>query len=393
MTMRHRGKEPQCRGRSRHFTSTSLRRISWTSVTACVGRGGPNRPRSRTGRRVFPWPISRRCVVTGPRTTTGGSARRGLNRFPQFRTTIDGLGIHFLHVTSPEPDALPLVLTHGWPGSVTEFMDVIGPLTDPVAHGGNASDAFHLVVPSLPGFGFSDRPTATGWGRERIADAWATLMARLGYDRYGPQGEDWGSSISSYLGARHPEHVAGIHVNLIYGAPDPAQKEFTAEEQAKLTEMREWRANFFKWETGYSTQQSSRPQTLGYGLTDSPAGQCAWILEKFYSWTDCDGGPLAAFGTDRILDNISVYWLTATATSSARLYWEGRPALFTGTVDVPSGASIFPKELGRPYRPWAARSYTDLRYWNELDRGGHFAAFEQPDLFAQEVRNFFRLVR
>ncbi|HEY0807350.1 MAG TPA: epoxide hydrolase [Pseudonocardiaceae bacterium] len=318
---------------------------------------------------------------------------QGLNRFPQYRTTIDGLDIHFLHVRSPEPNAFPVVLTHGWPGSVIEFMDVVGPLTDPVAHGGAAADAFHLVVPSLPGFGLSDRPTATGWGRERIADAWATLMARLGYDRYGAQGGDWGASVSSQLGARHPEHVAGVHLNLVIIPPDPDQKEFTAEEQAKLAEMNAWRATWRRWESGYSTQQASRPQTLGYGLTDSPVGQCAWILEKFHAWSDCDGDPVAAFGADRILDNISIYWLTATATSSARLYWEGQPGLFNAVVHVPSGASIFPKELGVPYRPWVARSYTDLRYWHELDRGGHFAAFEQPELFAQEVRDFFRLVR
>jgi len=316
-----------------------------------------------------------------------------LNQFPQFRTAIDGLEIHFLHVISPEPGAFPVVLTHGWPGSVAEFTDVIGPLTDPVAHGGAASDAFHLVIPSLPGFGFSDKPTAAGWGRERIADAWATLMARLGYDRYGAQGGDWGASISGQLGVRHPKHVAGVHVNLISGRPDPAQTEFTAEEQQALAKMRKRFAHHQRWETGYYVLQSSRPQTLGYGLTDSPAGQCAWILEKFFSWTDCDGDPVSAFGADRMLDNITLYWLSATATSSARLYWEAPPAPFETRVDVPSGASIFPRELGSPFRPWAERTFTDLRYWNELDRGGHFAAFEQPGLFTQEVRNFFRLVR
>lgn len=318
---------------------------------------------------------------------------KSLNQFPQFRTTIDGLGIHFVHVTSPEPGAFPLILTHGWPGSVTEFTDIIGPLTDPVAHGGDAGDAFHLVVPSLPGFGFSDKPAATGWGPERIADAWATLMARLGYGRYGAQGGDAGAVVSSRLGARHPEHLAGVHLNLVTGQPDPAQTTFTPEDQAKLTNMRKEYEHFRKWETGYLVQQSSRPQTLGYGLTDSPVGQCAWILEKFYSWTDCDGDPVAAFGANRLLDNISLYWLTATATSSARLYWESQPPLPDVQVDVPTGASIFPKELGRPHRPWVERWLTDLRYWSELDQGGHFAAFEKPGLFVQEVRNFFRLVR
>jgi pimeloyl-ACP methyl ester carboxylesterase len=318
---------------------------------------------------------------------------QGLNRFPQFRTTIDGVGIHFLHVRSPEPDALPVVLTHGWPGSVIEFLDVIGPLTDPLAHGGEARDACHLVVPSLPGYGFSDRPTTTGWGRERIADAWATLMARLGYERYAAQGGDWGSGISSLLGARHPEHVAGVHVNFVFGRPDPKQEDFTDEERAALADLRAQNEHLLRWESGYRIQQASRPQTLGYGLTDSPAGQCAWILEKFHSWSDCDGDPVAAFGADRILDNISLYWLTATAVSSARLYWEAQPAAFGAEVAVPSGVSVFPKEILRPYRPWVERSYKDLRYWHELDRGGHFAAFEQPELFVQELRNFFRLVR
>jgi pimeloyl-ACP methyl ester carboxylesterase len=315
-----------------------------------------------------------------------------LNAFPQFRTHIDGLDIHFLHVRSPEPNALPVVLTHGWPGSVVEFLDVIGPLTDPVAHGGNADDALHLVVPSLPGFGFSDKPAGTGWGRERIADAWVVLMERLGYPRFGAQGGDWGASVCNYLALRHPQRLVGIHLNLVSVQSDPGQADFTLEEKAALAEARKVGERHMKWESGYIQQQSSRPQTLGYGLTDSPVGQCAWILEKFRAWTDCGGDPVTAFGVDRLLDNISLYWLTASATSSARLYWESRPSSFSTRVEVPVGVSIFPKELGRPFRGWATRVYPDLRYWNEVERGGHFAAFEQPDLFVREVRNFFRSV-
>jgi pimeloyl-ACP methyl ester carboxylesterase len=323
------------------------------------------------------------------------ASEAALNQYPQFLTEIDGLDIHFLHVRSPEPDALPLVLTHGWPGSIMEFLDVIGPLTDPVAHGGDAADAFHLVMPSLPGFGFSGKPSSTGWNRERIADAWAVLMDRLGYDSFTAQGGDWGASVSNHLGARHPEHVAGIHLNLVTVGPRPGQTEFTEEEQALLsaTMTDERMQHHMMWEMGYVHQQRTRPQTLGYGLTDSPSGQCAWVLEKFKAWTDCDGDPVRAFGMDRLLENIAVYWFTATATSSARLYWEGQPGPFLGQVDIPVGASIFPKEIGRPSRYWAEKTYSDLRYWNELDRGGHFAAFEQPELFVQELRANFRLVR
>jgi pimeloyl-ACP methyl ester carboxylesterase len=321
------------------------------------------------------------------------ASEANLNQYPQFLTEIDGLDIHFLHVRSPEPDAFPILLTHGWPGSIMEFLDVIGPLTDPVAHGGKAADAFHLVVPSLPGFGFSGKPTSTGWNRERIADAWAVLMDRLGYDSYGSQGGDWGASVSNHLGERHPEHVAGIHINLVSVGPKPGQTEFTDEEKEILAASSERMQHHMMWEMGYVHQQRTRPQTLGYGLNDSPSGQCAWVLEKFKAWTDCDGDPVRAFGADRLLDNIAVYWLTATGTSAARLYWEGQPAPFLGRVDIPMGASIFPKEIGRPSRHWAENTYTDLRYWNELDRGGHFAAFEQPELFVGELRAFFGLLR
>ena len=314
-----------------------------------------------------------------------------LNGLPQFRTEIDGLGVHFLHVRSPHAEALPLVLTHGWPGSVVEFLDVVGPLTDPTAHGGDAADAFHVVCPSLPGYGFSDRPTAPGWNVERIARAWAELMARLGYDRYGAQGGDWGASITSTMGVVvDPGHLAGIHVNMpVAGPPPGGDPDLTAEEIQAMSSFEEHR----RWGTGYSQQQSTRPQTLGYGLADSPAGQCAWIVEKFWAWTDCDGHPENALRRDQLLDNVMLYWLPGTGASSARLYWESFRNRTLDPVAVPAGCSIFPREIARLPRRWVEARYTDLRWWNELDRGGHFAAFEQPALFVDELRSFFRLVR
>jgi epoxide hydrolase len=315
-----------------------------------------------------------------------------LNRFPQFRTEIDGVGIHFLHVASPEPGALPLVMTHGWPGSVVEFRNVIGPLTDPVAHGGEATDAFHLVCPSLPGYGFSGKPARPGWGVAHIADAWDELMTRLGYARYGAQGGDWGSGVTTALGIRHPDHVAGIHLNMVTVRPDPAaMDDLTEREKAAIAAFQ----YYWDVDSGYSKEQSTRPQTVGYGLVDSPAGLCAWILEKFWSWTDCDGDPANVLTRDEMLDNIMLYWLPGTGASSARLYWEsfGKGLAGTGTVGVPVGCSVFPKEIFRPSRRWAEKGYSDLRYWGEPPRGGHFAAFEQPELFVQEVRAAFRSFR
>ena len=313
-----------------------------------------------------------------------------MNALPQFKTEIDGLGFHFIHVRSKEPNALPLVLTHGWPGSVVEFFETIGPLTDPVAHGGDARDAFHVVLPSLPGYGWSDKPTSSGWSVERVADAWAQLMARLGYDRYGAQGGDWGAAVTTCIGAQDPAHCAGVHLNLVFVGPDRStMDQLTAEEQRSLDR----RAEHDKWGTGYSKQQSTRPQTLGYGLVDSPAAQAAWIVEKFWAWADCDGHPENAISRDELLDNVMTYWLTASGASSARLYWESFARARYGTVEVASGVSLFPKEIFHVSRRWAARRFTDIRYWNEVERGGHFAAFEQPKLFVDEVRNFFRLVR
>ncbi|HEY2985256.1 MAG TPA: epoxide hydrolase [Jatrophihabitantaceae bacterium] len=320
-----------------------------------------------------------------------------LNALPQFRTTIDGLGIHFIHARSPHSDALPLVITHGWPGSIVEFVKVIGPLTDPTAHGGAASDAFHVVCPSLPGYGFSDKPARTGWNVQRIAGAWALLMSRLGYDRYGAQGGDWGTSITTSLGQQDAEHLAGIHLNPPIAAPDPATfGDLTSAEQAALTALEYAAAH----ESAYSEQQATKPQTVGYGLVDSPAGLCAWIVEKLWSWTDHGGHVENVLSRDEMLDDVMLYWLPGTGASSARLYWESIRQVsewFTratdDTVDVPTGCSIFPHDIPRPSRRWAAKRYTDIRYWNELDKGGHFAAFERPELFVDEVRAFFRLVR
>jgi len=323
------------------------------------------------------------------------AAQQRLNAYPQFRTevTADGeaLGIHYLHVKSPEPDALPLVLTHGWPGSIVEFLGVIGPLADPRGHGGDPADAFHVVVPSLPGYGWSDKPTTTGWGVPRIARAWDHLMGSLGYHRYGAQGGDWGAMVTSSLGQQvPPERLAGIHLNMAIAGPDEETSgDLTPTEQAALADMGEHAA----WGMGYSSQQSTRPQTLGYGLTDSPAGQCAWIVEKFWAWTDCGGDPLRALTRDQMLDNVMAYWVPGTAASSARLYWESFRDAGTGPVDLPTGISVFPHEIIRPSRRWAERRFTDLRWFTELDAGGHFAAFEQPTTFVEEVRGFFRMVR
>ena len=313
-----------------------------------------------------------------------------LNALPQFVTEIDGLDIHFVHVRSPHEHAVPLVITHGWPGSIVEFLEVIGPLTDPAAHGGDAADAFHVVCPSLPGYGFSGKPAATGWGVERIADAWGVLMRRLGYERYVAQGGDWGSMVTTCIGIRDPQHCRAIHLNMPIAPPDPDTfADLSEAEQAALKAF-----EFYEqWDSGYSKQQSTRPQTLGYGLVDSPAGQAAWILEKFHAWMDCDGNPENVLTRDQLLDNIMLYWLPGTAASSARLYWESFRNIPLDPVGVPVGCSIFPKEIFRTSKRWAEKRFGPLLHWNELDRGGHFAAFEVPELYVREVRDCFRGVR
>ena len=318
-----------------------------------------------------------------------------LNALGGHRARLDGggddsLGIHFLHVRSPREDALPLVLTHGWPGSVVEFHKVIGPLTDPAAHGGDPADAFHVVCPTLPGYGFSDKPARHGWNLERIGRAWAQLMAALGYGRYGAQGGDWGAMVTTAIGQQDPDHCAGIHLNMAIAPPGPDDlADLTEREQSALDAM----GHYDRWDSGYSKQQSTRPQTLGYGLADSPAGQAAWIVEKFWSWTDCDGHPENVLTRDELLDNVMMYWLPAAGASSGRLYWESFAIGALEPVAVPTGISVFPKEIFRTSRRWAERRFSDLRFFSEPEKGGHFAAFEQPERFVEDVRGFFRTVR
>lgn len=314
-----------------------------------------------------------------------------LSAYPQFRTEISGLGIHFLHVRSPYPDAIPLVLSHGWPGSYLEFLDVIGPLTDPPAFGGSAAEAFHLVCPSLPGYGFSDRPAESGWNIHRIAAAWIELMDRLGYHRFGAAGSDWGTSVSTLIGAQAPDRVIGIHLIPPLVAPDRTVP-FTADEQRAVDQL----AERSRTGSAYGELHATKPQTLGYALTDSPIGLCAWIAEKYRSWAD-PAGP--GVSDDRLLDTVTLYWLTRTAASSARLYWEsiaevGRwfSEATTDLITAPMGASIFPAEVPRPSRRWAERRFADIRYWGEPAAGGHFAALEVPDLYVAELRGSFAAI-
>jgi pimeloyl-ACP methyl ester carboxylesterase len=319
-----------------------------------------------------------------------------LNQYPQFTTTIDGANVHFLHVRSPEPDALPLVLTHGWPGSIAEFLNVIGPLSDPRAHGGDPADAFHLVIPSLPGHGLSGPTRQAGWTTDRIAQAWAELMARLGHQRYGAQGGDWGAFVSPQLGRIDADHVVGVHLNaatlgfIPFGPVD-------AEQLATLTDAEKARLERLKATTagpgnGYFEVQAQRPQTIAYALTDSPAGQLAWIVEKFKEWTWAAEVPEDAVDRDQLLTNVMLYWLTGTANSSARLYYENMHAGFVPPqpVTVPVGVAVFAGD-------YAIRRYgeqgNNIVHWTEFDRGGHFAAMEAPDLLVGDVRTFFRDLR
>jgi epoxide hydrolase len=311
-----------------------------------------------------------------------------LNRFDQFVTEIDGLDIHFIHQRSPHTDAFPLIITHGWPGSIVEFHKVIEPLTDPTAHGARAQDAFHVVCPSLPGYGFSGKPTATGWGVGKVADAWETLMTRLGYDRYGAQGGDWGAAVTTAMGVKRG-HCVGIHINMPLALPPAGMGSPTPEEQEAL----EARERYAKWDSGYMKQQSTRPQTLGYGLVDSPVGQMAWIVEKFWSWMDCDGHPENVLTRDELLDNVMMYWATASAASSARMYWESINSFGEfSRVELPTGIAAFPKEIVRSPRHWCEANF-NITHWTAMPRGGHFAAFEQPELFVDDVRTFFATVR
>ncbi|MEU6366881.1 epoxide hydrolase family protein [Streptomyces sp. NPDC046931] len=331
------------------------------------------------------------------------AAEARLNEWPQFTTTIDGANVHFAHVRSPEPGATPLVITHGWPGSVVEFLDVVGPLTDPAAHGGDPADAFHVVVPSVPGFGLSGPTRDRGWEAGRVADAWAELMRRLGYERFGAQGGDWGAAISRELGRAHPDRVIGVHLNLLPGAQqltEPTDEELAAlgpeERERTLTSWRRWEA----WQregAGYAILHSTRPGTLAYALTDSPVGQLAWIVEKFREWTDSEELPEEAVDRDRLLTDVMLYWLTGTAGSSARIYYErahpsGRAAAPSEPSTVPTALAVFPAEIQVPLRHRAERTENIVR-WTEFGRGGHFAAMEEPDLLVDDVRAFFRQLR
>jgi pimeloyl-ACP methyl ester carboxylesterase len=317
-----------------------------------------------------------------------------LNEWPQFITTIDDIAIHFIHYRSPHENALPVIISHGWPGSLVEFHKVIDALANPTAHGGSEEDAFHVVVPCLPGYGFSGKPTSAGTSVEKIGRMWGQLMARLGYDRYVAQGGDWGSVITQSMGLTETEFCAGIHINMPLVIPDPdTMADLTEREQSALQSM----AEYGEKGSGYSKQQSTYPQTLGYGLADSPVGQMAWIMEKFYLWTDCekDGSrhPENILSKDELLDNVMVYWLNNAGASSARLYWESFSNPSMDPIDMPVGCSIFPHEIFRSSRRWAEKRFSNLIHWNELERGGHFAALEQPETFIDELRTCFRALR
>ncbi len=314
--------------------------------------------------------------------------QEALNQYPHHLTEIDGIDIHFMHIRSPDPNARPLLMTHGWPGSIVEFMDVIEPLTDPIAHGGKTEDAYHLIIPSLPGYGFSGKPTETGWGIERIAKAWDELMGRLGYDRYFAQGGDWGGMTTSVIGVQNLGRCAGIHLNFVIVGPPSAEimQKPTPQEQATLARFAEYQTQG----AGYGQIQSTKPQTLGYGLADSPVGQMAWIMEKFQGWSDGATTPDDSFERDRLLDNVMIYWLNNAGGSSARLYRESFGSPNVEPVTIPTGCSLFPNEIIAPSRRWAEQRFKNITFWNEADRGGHFAAMEVPNLFIQDVRDCFR---
>jgi pimeloyl-ACP methyl ester carboxylesterase len=330
-------------------------------------------------------------------------AEAKLNALPQFLTEIDGVDIHFIHVKSPHENALPLIMTHGWPGSVIELLETVGPLTDPTAHGGQPEDAFHLVLPSLPGYGFSGEPAELGWNVGRVAQAWAELMDRLGYARYVAQGGDVGAAVTDAMGRQAPEGLLGIHTNLlvaVLAGPQPAESE---QERAASDQLAAFRASGF----GYFLEMATRPQTIGYALLDSPVALAAWLLDhdtdSYYKISSAfvDGEPAGNLTRDNILDNITLYWLTGTGASAARSYWEDGHAAAAAAasgqappeVSIPTGFTTFPGEIWRTPRSWAEKAYPNLTYFNEVDKGGHFAAWEEPELFATEMRAAFSSLR
>ncbi|MGQ3179807.1 MAG: epoxide hydrolase family protein [Blastomonas fulva] len=305
-----------------------------------------------------------------------------LNAYPQFLIEFDGVDIHFLHIRSAHEGARPLIMTHGWPGSVMEFMEVIEPLTNPA----DPADAFHLVIPSLPGFGFSGKPTETGWSITKIAKVWNDLMLALGYERYFAQGGDWGSGVTLEIARQNLGACAGVHSNMVLALPDPA----TMADLSDLEKRAAARMQYYQEkESGYSAIQKTRPQTIGYALADSAVGQMAWILEKFRNWSDCDD-TFSGFSRDALLDTITLYWLTNSAASSARLYWHSFSNMGFDPVSVAMGGTIFPKELFQTSRRWAEKRFSNIIYWNEVGHGGHFAALEVPQIFVEEVRACFR---
>ncbi|UPZ33779.1 epoxide hydrolase 1 [Streptomyces sp. LRE541] len=317
---------------------------------------------------------------------------KDINDIGSFRTVLDGVGVHFLHARSPEPSAMPLLLCHGWPGSVLEFRHMVGPLTDPVAHGARAEDAFHVVIPSMPGFGFSDKPTATGWGVSRTAAAWIGLMDRLGYREWAAQGGDWGSAVVEAISRKAPEGFLGMHVNLPLVFPTAQEiQEATPDEQRMLDKAEHYRNVL----DGYSREQATRPQSIGYSLADSPVGLAAWIYTLFQDVTDSEGNPEAVVPRDEILDDIMMYWLPNAGPSSARLYWEARrePGDVPEPNPTPAGFSIFPGEAVQASRRWIEQRYSHVLHYRRLDRGGHFAALEQPAVLTDEIRTTFRSLR
>ncbi|MGK4584677.1 epoxide hydrolase family protein [Kitasatospora sp. HPMI-4] len=327
-------------------------------------------------------------------------AEARLNSYPQFTTTVDGTNVHFLHVRSPEPDALPMIMTHGWPSSVVEYLDVIEPLTNPRAHGGDPADAYHLVIPSLPGFGFSGPTPEPGWNLPRVAGAWAELMRSLGYDRYAVQGGDLGAWTGLTLSHLDIEHIAGTHVNFLITPPSGDPADLAGLDESELGRLG-LLSRFSAEQTGYMKIQSTRPQTLAYGLTDSPVGQLAWIIEKFMAWADTEKSPEDAVDRDRLLTNVMIYWLTATAASSGNFYVEVADILPTAPtpptppppLPVPFGVAVYPADASLPIRRFADRAFPNIVHWAEYDRGGHFAALEEPDLFVSDLRAFNRALR